>query len=89
MTVGGPVFGAPEILLTGVKGDPDEVMKTLRTRGFVVHLVREIDFFVCLGRVWHRRARDGLLQLSWLASGGGGHRSCLIEGGSRWFLWRC
>lgn len=39
-TVGGPVFGAPEILLTGVKGDPDEVMKTLRARGFVVHLVR-------------------------------------------------
>lgn len=40
VTVGGPVFGAPEILLTGVKGDPDEVMKTLRARGFVVHLVR-------------------------------------------------
>eukprot|EP00903_Cladosiphon_okamuranus_P007574 g7348.t1 len=37
-TIGGPVFGAPEILLTGVKGDPDEVMKTLRSRGFVVHL---------------------------------------------------
>lgn len=41
VTVGGPVFGAPEILLTGVKGDPDVVMKTLRSRGFVVHLVRE------------------------------------------------
>lgn len=41
VTVGGPVFGAPEILITGVKGDPDAVMKTLRSRGFVVHLVRE------------------------------------------------
>ena len=41
VTVGGPVFGAPEILLTGVKGDPDAVMKSLRARGFVVHLVRD------------------------------------------------
>lgn len=38
--VGGPVFGPPEIVLTGVKGDPDEVMKSIRARGFVVHLVR-------------------------------------------------
>ena len=53
VTVGGPVFGAPEILLTGVKGDPDEVMKTLRTRGFVVHLVRE------MASSW-----EGLLRLS-------------------------
>lgn len=36
--VGGSVYGAPEIVLTGVKGDPDEVMKAFRTRGFVVHL---------------------------------------------------
>lgn len=50
-TVGGPVSGAPEILLTGVKGDPDEVMKTLRARGFVVHLVRHTtacNFFFLL-----------------------------------------
>lgn len=38
--VGGSVYGVAEIVLTGVKGDPDEVMKTLRSRGFVIHLVR-------------------------------------------------
>lgn len=40
-TVTGPVFGSPEIVLSGVKGDEDSVMKTLRARGFVVHLVRQ------------------------------------------------
>ncbi|CAM9477388.1 unnamed protein product, partial [Ectocarpus sp. 12 AP-2014] len=38
VTVGGPVFGAPDILLTGVKGEPDAAMRTLRQRGFVIHL---------------------------------------------------
>lgn len=38
--VGGAVHGVAEIVLTGVKGDPDVAMKTLRARGFVVHLVR-------------------------------------------------
>lgn len=37
--VSGPAYGAPEIVLTGVKGDPDVAMKNLRSRGFVVHLV--------------------------------------------------
>ena len=38
---GGPVYGTPEIVVTGVKGDPDEAMNAFRTRGFVVHLVRD------------------------------------------------
>ncbi|CAN0128767.1 unnamed protein product, partial [Ectocarpus fasciculatus] len=38
VTVGGPVFGAPDILLTGVKGEPDAAMRTLRQRGFIIHL---------------------------------------------------
>lgn len=37
--VGGPVSGVAEIVLTGVKGDPEGVIKKIRRRGFVVHLV--------------------------------------------------
>lgn len=40
VVVGGPVYGVAEIVLTGIKGEPDDVMKVLRGRGFVVHLVR-------------------------------------------------
>lgn len=46
--VGGPVFGPPEIVLTGIKGDPDEVMKSIRARGFVVHLVSDKMFLYIL-----------------------------------------
>ena len=45
--VGGPVFGAPSIVMMGVKGDPDAAMLNLRTRGFIVHLVRRFLVF-CL-----------------------------------------
>lgn len=37
--VRGSVAGVAEIVITGVKGDPEEAMKILRKRGFVVHLV--------------------------------------------------
>ena len=47
---GGPVYGAPSIVMMGVKGDSDAAMLNLRTRGFVVHLVRKF-VVLCLG-VW-------------------------------------
>lgn len=37
--VEGAVHGTAEIVLTGVKGDSDEVINALRKRGFMVHLV--------------------------------------------------
>lgn len=51
--VGGPVFGPPEMVLSGVKGDPDEVMKSIRARGFVIHLVRD-TMFLCTFRLISR-----------------------------------
>lgn len=38
------VYGVAEIVLTGVKGVPKEVLKMLRERGFVVHLVSKRRF---------------------------------------------
>lgn len=51
VTVGGPVYGAPDILLTGIKGEPDAAMRTLRQRGFVIHLVREGEREVAILRL--------------------------------------
>lgn len=62
VSVGGPVFGAPDILLTGVKGDPDEVMKALRARGFVVHLVRSACVLYAV-RVVVRRGPENLVDI--------------------------
>lgn len=39
--VGGPVSGVAEIVVSGVKGDPEEAIAILRRRGFVVHLVSD------------------------------------------------
>lgn len=46
--VGGPVSGVAEIVLTGVKGDPEEVIKKIRRRGFMIHLVSGgLESFAC------------------------------------------
>lgn len=48
------VYGVAEIVLTGVKGVPKEVLKMLRERGFVVHLVSKRSF---LPRVKRAKSR--------------------------------